>query len=121
MGWMETGRNAVAAIEAAEIVFGGKRHLELAAAAIRGEARPWPVPFDAEMSDVVALRGRRVCVLASGDPFFMAPASHFCGGYRRRRQSAIPHLPPSPSAAARLGWALQSTECVSLHGRSIDL
>ncbi len=33
------GKNALRAIEAAEIVFGGKRHLDLAAAAIQGEAR----------------------------------------------------------------------------------
>ncbi|MGQ8633331.1 precorrin-6y C5,15-methyltransferase (decarboxylating) subunit CbiE [Agrobacterium sp. DKPNP3] len=115
------GSKAIAAIEAAEVVFGGKRHLELAAAAIRGEARPWPVPFDTEVSDVVALRGRRVCVLASGDPFF------FGVGVTLLRQieadETVCH--PSPSAfslaASRLGWALQSAECVSLHGRSIDL
>ncbi len=53
-------------IEGAEIVFGGRRHLELAASLIRGEARPWPSPFD--VSGVLAERGRRVVVLASGDP-----------------------------------------------------
>ena len=30
----------------AEIVFGGKRHLELAASLIRGAVRPWPSPFE---------------------------------------------------------------------------
>lgn len=50
------GRNAIEAIEAAEVVFGGKRHLELAAAAIHGEARRWPVPFDTDMGDVDAAR-----------------------------------------------------------------
>src|SRR5690606_35008827 len=53
----------------AEFVFGGTRHLALAAPLIRGEARAWPSPFDTAMREVVALRGRRVCVLASGDPF----------------------------------------------------
>src|ERR1700731_5073159 len=33
-------------IGAAEIVFGGKRHLALAAKLVRGAARPWPSPFD---------------------------------------------------------------------------
>ena len=115
------GRNAIAAIEAAEIVFGGKRHLELAAAAIHSEARPWPVPFDAEMSDVVALRGGKVCVLASGDPFFYGVGVTLL----RRINADETVCYPSPSAfslaAARLGWALQSVDCVSLHGRSIDL
>ena len=64
------GQNAVGAISAAEIVFGGARHLALAAQAIRGEARPWGSPFDPAMREVLALRGRPVCVLASGDPFW---------------------------------------------------
>jgi precorrin-6Y C5,15-methyltransferase (decarboxylating) len=33
-------------IEAAEIVFGGRRHLTLAAPLIRGAAPPMPGPFD---------------------------------------------------------------------------
>jgi precorrin-6Y C5,15-methyltransferase (decarboxylating) len=115
------GRNAIQAIEAAEIVFGGKRHLELAAAAVRGEARRWPVPFDTDMSDVVALRGKRVCVLASGDPFFYGVGVTLL----RHVEADETVCHPSPSAfslaAARLGWGLQSVECVSLHGRSIDL
>src|SRR5882724_7174827 len=66
------GLSAVARglIAGAEIVFGGKRHLELAASLIRGARRPWPTPFDQAVGEVVAQRGRPVCVLASGDPFF---------------------------------------------------
>ena len=59
----------------AEIVFGGKRHLELAGALIRGTMRPWPSPFDEAVSKVVEQRGRPVCVLASGDPFFYGVGS----------------------------------------------
>ncbi|TZG38476.1 precorrin-6y C5,15-methyltransferase (decarboxylating) subunit CbiE [Agrobacterium sp. B1(2019)] len=120
-GLQGLGSKAIEAIEAAEVVFGGKRHLELAAVAIRGEARRWPVPFDTEMSDVVALRGRRVCVLASGDPFFYGVGVTLL----RQIETDETVCHPSPSAfslaASRLGWALQSTECVSLHGRSVDL
>jgi precorrin-6Y C5,15-methyltransferase (decarboxylating) len=56
-------------VSAAEIVFGGKRHLALAGPLIRGAARPWPSPFDRAVEEVVAQRGRQVCVLASGDPY----------------------------------------------------
>ena len=61
------GLNAAArrALDAAQVVFGGPRHLALAQAGDRG--RPWPVPFD--VAPVLALRGQRVVVLASGDPF----------------------------------------------------
>ena len=41
-------------IEAAEIVFGGRRHLTLAAPLIRGAARPWPSPFDGAAEEVLA-------------------------------------------------------------------
>lgn len=105
----------------AEIVFGGKRHLALAGELIRGEALMWPSPFDAAMRDVVALRGKRVCVLASGDPFL-----HGVGVTLARHVAAGEMIVvPSPSAfslaAARLGWALQDIEAVSLHGHSVDL
>src|SRR5271169_2930178 len=41
------GLSAVARdlVRGAEIVFGGRRHLALAAELIRGAARPWPSPF----------------------------------------------------------------------------
>ncbi|MFD1746250.1 precorrin-6y C5,15-methyltransferase (decarboxylating) subunit CbiE [Rhizobium helianthi] len=115
------GEKAIAAISGADFVFGGKRHLHLAANAIQGEARPWPQPFDPAMEAVLSLRGRTVCVLASGDPFFFGVgvtlARHICKG------EFICY--PAPSAfslsASRLGWPLQEVETVSLHGRSIDL
>ena len=40
-------------IGAAEIVFGGRRHLSLAAPLIRGAARPWPSPFDGADDEVL--------------------------------------------------------------------
>ena len=100
-----------AALAAAEIVFGGTRHLELAAAGDRGRA--WAVPF--EVAPVLALKGRRVAVLASGDPFW-----HGVGG------SLSAHLTPAewrvypaPStfslAVARLGWRLEDVICLGLH------
>ncbi len=56
-------------IGGAQIVFGGRRHLALAASLIRGAARAWPSPFDGAADEVSRHRGRQVCVLASGDPF----------------------------------------------------
>ena len=56
-------------IGAAEIVFGGRRHLGLRRSLIRGATRPWPSPFDGAAEEVLRHRGRQICVLASGDPF----------------------------------------------------
>ncbi len=105
-GLSEASRRA---LEQAEIVFGGPRHLALAG--VRGVE--WPVPFD--IAPVLAARGRRVAVLASGDPFW-----HGAGGSLRAALSPgewISH--PAPScfqlAANRMGWRMEETVCLGLH------
>jgi precorrin-6B C5,15-methyltransferase / cobalt-precorrin-6B C5,C15-methyltransferase len=108
-------------VEGAEVVFGGKRHLALAAPIIHGTARPWTNPFEHAIDDILAHRRQQVCVLASGDPFVYG-----VGCVLARRVPADEMLVlPAPSAfslaAARLGWALQEVALVSLHGRALDL
>jgi precorrin-6Y C5,15-methyltransferase (decarboxylating) len=115
------GENARAAIAGASSVFGGKRHLELAAPLISGQARPWPTPFDASMRDVLALRGQTVCVLASGDPFFFGVGATLARHVSAEEFAAYPAPSAFSLAAARLGWALQDVETISLHGRPLDL
>ncbi|MGF9694998.1 precorrin-6y C5,15-methyltransferase (decarboxylating) subunit CbiE [Rhizobium sp. 0TCS1.26] len=115
------GDNAKRAISGAEIVFGGRRHLDLAAGAITGDARAWPQPFDPAMQDVLALRGRKVCVLASGDPFFFGVGVTLARHLQPGEFVAFPAPSAFSLAASRLGWALQEIETVSLHGRSLDL
>lgn len=115
------GDRAKAAITGASVVFGGKRHLELAASQITGEARPWPTPFDAAMRDVVALRGQKVCVLASGDPFFYGVGVTLSRHIGSDEFTTYPSPSAFSLAASRLGWPLQDIETVSLHGRPIDL
>ena len=99
------------ALDAADVVFGGPRHLALVDVGARGQA--WPVPF--AVDPVLALRGRAVVVLASGDPFWFG-----AGG------SVVPYLMPdewraypAPStfslAANALGWRLEEVHCLGLH------
>tara|TARA_R110000787_G_scaffold29374_1_gene79580 strand:- start:1114 stop:2298 length:1185 start_codon:yes stop_codon:yes gene_type:complete len=106
-----------AALDAAEVIFGGPRHLELAKAGMRGRA--WPIPFSIE--PVLAHRGKRVAVLASGDPFWFG-----AGG------SLSAHVPPdewrvfpAPSTfsliACHLGWRLEETTCHGLHAAPFAL
>ena len=108
-------------IGAAEIVFGGRRHLALAAPLIRGAARPWPSPFDAAPDEVLAHRGRPVCVLASGDPFHYGIGAVLAGNIDAREMTVLPAPSAFSLAAARLGWSLPATVLLSVHGRSIDL
>src|SRR5262249_30622463 len=108
-------------IAAAEIVFGGKRHLDLAAPLIRGAARPWPSPFERGIAEVLAERGRAVCVLASGDPFLYGVGAVLARHVEPQETVVVPAPSAASLAAARLGWALPETTLVSVHGRTLDL
>ncbi|TKT76693.1 bifunctional cobalt-precorrin-7 (C(5))-methyltransferase/cobalt-precorrin-6B (C(15))-methyltransferase [Aquamicrobium sp. LC103] len=120
-GMAGLGENARRAIAAAEHVFGGKRHLTLAETFVHGQAHRWPVPFDASMRDVLALRGKAVCVLASGDPLHFGVGTTLARLVPAREMTFIPAPSAFSLAAARLGWALQDVATTSLHGRPLDL
>lgn len=113
------GDAARRAVEEAELVFGGARHLDLARPLLTGDARPWPSPFD--VSAVVAARGRRVCVLASGDPFLHGVGATLARHVDPAEFRVFPAASAFSLAAARLGWPLQAIETVSLHGRPVAL
>jgi len=108
-------------VGAAEIVFGGRRHLGLAAPLIRGATRPWPSPFDSAPEEVTRHRGRQVCVLASGDPFQYGVGAVLARHVDPREMIVVPAPSAFSLAAARLGWSLPQTVLLSLHGRSLDL
>jgi precorrin-6Y C5,15-methyltransferase (decarboxylating) len=108
-------------IGAAEIVFGGRRHLALAAPLIRGAARAWPSPFDGAADEVSRHRGRPICVLASGDPFHYGVGAVLARHIDPREMIVLPAPSAFSLAAARLGWSVPDTVLLSLHGHSLDL
>jgi precorrin-6B C5,15-methyltransferase / cobalt-precorrin-6B C5,C15-methyltransferase len=108
-------------ISAAKIVFGGKRHLTLAAPLIRGAPRPWPSPFERGIDEVLTHRGQDVCVVASGDPFLYGVGSVLSRHVDPQEMLVVPAPSAFSLAAARLGWALPETTLLSLHGRELDL
>jgi precorrin-6Y C5,15-methyltransferase (decarboxylating) len=114
------GELARGLIESAEIVFGGARHLALAAPLIRGSARTWGSPFDVAAAEVLAHRGRPVCVLASGDPFQHGIGSVLARHVAPDETIAVPAISAFSLAASRLLWPLPQTTLLSLCGRSLD-
>ena len=117
-GWASDAKRHIAE---AEFVFGGKRHLGLAADLIKGESRQWPSPFDAAMRDLMSLSGRRVCVLASGDPFLHGVGATIARLVPAAEMTAFPAPSAFSLAAARLGWPLAEIETISLHGKPVEL
>jgi precorrin-6Y C5,15-methyltransferase (decarboxylating) len=107
-------------IQSAAVVFGGARHLTLAAPLIRGVARAWATPFDSTLAEVLELRGSAVCVLASGDPFNHGVGSILSRHVACEETVALPAPSAFSLAASRLLWPLPQTTLLSLCGRSLD-
>ncbi len=107
-------------IEAAAVVYGGERHLALAADLIKGEARAWPRPIADAMPAIRALRGRPVVVLASGDPNLFGIGSRLSGHVASEETVTIPAPSAFSLASARLGWSLADTATLTCCGRPVE-
>lgn len=103
-----------AALAGAELVMGPPRHLSLLGA-LNCPTMEWPVPFADGTTRLLEHRGRRVAVLASGDPFWFGAGSSICHRLQRAEWTVHPAPSTFTLAASQLGWALQDTECLGLH------
>jgi precorrin-6Y C5,15-methyltransferase (decarboxylating) len=110
---------ARAAIEQAELVAGSQRQLALVRSLVRCEVLIWPSPLAEGVAKVLARRGRPTCVVASGDPFFFGIGATLAPQLTPGEFECHPAPSSMSLAAAKLGWPLQDTELVSLHGRDL--
>lgn len=75
----------------------------------------WPVPFADGLPVLEGLRGQRVAVLVSGDPFWFGAGSVITQRLTPGEWVALPAPSTFSLVAARLGWPLESTACIGLH------
>ncbi|MFX5268101.1 SAM-dependent methyltransferase, partial [Acinetobacter baumannii] len=68
----------------------------------------------------MAHRGRRVVMLASGDPFWFGAGRSVTRPLERDEWVAIPAPSTFTLAAARLGWPLQDVACLGLHAAPLE-
>ncbi|MGY5801338.1 precorrin-6y C5,15-methyltransferase (decarboxylating) subunit CbiE [Rhizobium sp. LEGMi12c] len=115
------GDEAKRLIAAAPMVFGGTRHLDLMSPLITGETQAWLSPFEKSVETVLARQGKPTVVLASGDPFFYGVGVTLSRRIPASEMAVIPAPSSFSLAASRVGWPLQETTVLSLHGRPIDL
>jgi precorrin-6Y C5,15-methyltransferase (decarboxylating) len=111
---------ARAAIEQAEVLVGGKRHLSMLASDER-EQLVWPSPFDGSFSQLDSYAGRAVCVLASGDPNCYGVGTKLVEKLGLDAVQIIPAPSAYSLACARLGWNLAEVDTLTLHGRPLEL
>ncbi|MGA8402453.1 MAG: precorrin-6y C5,15-methyltransferase (decarboxylating) subunit CbiE, partial [Stellaceae bacterium] len=108
-----------AIVETAEVIVGGARHLAMTSQS-PAERLEWRQPFAASIAAIEARHGRRVVVLASGDPMWFGAGAMLCRHFPREEMLVLPHPGAFSLAAARLGWPLAGCLTLSVHGRPLD-
>jgi precorrin-6Y C5,15-methyltransferase (decarboxylating) len=107
------------ALAEAEVVMGAARHLALLPG-LDAEPVEWPVPFADGIPRLLALRGRKVVALASGDPFWFGAGTVLARHLGPDEWRALPGTSVFSLAAARLGWGLEGVACLGLHAAPVQ-
>ena len=98
---------------------GAARHLAQLPG-LRAERVTWPVPFADGIPQLLACRGKRVVMLASGDPFWFGAGTVLARHLAPEEWRAFPGTSVFSLAAARMGWGLESTLCLGLHAAPLS-
>ncbi|MEL7258053.1 MAG: precorrin-6y C5,15-methyltransferase (decarboxylating) subunit CbiE [Pseudomonadota bacterium] len=108
-----------AVVEAAEVIVGGDRHHSLSET-VKAERVAWPSPFDALIDMLRGFQGRRVVVLATGDPLWFSVGARIGREIDPAEITYHPQLSAFQLAAARMGWSLPDVETLTVHGRPVE-
>ncbi|WP_328936705.1 precorrin-6y C5,15-methyltransferase (decarboxylating) subunit CbiE [Streptomyces tauricus] len=115
-GWEGLPGTSRTALRDAEVLIGGARQLDLLPPECAGERVTWPSPLRPAVPGLLtAHTGRRIAVLASGDPMFYGIGRALTEELGELR--VLPHPSSVSHAAARLGWPVEDVEVVTLVGR----
>ena len=119
-GWDGLGAAARSALADAEVVLGSTRQLALLPAAGALHVA-WPSPLLPAIEPLLAEHaGRRVCVLASGDPMLFGLGGTLVRLLGAESLRVVPHPSSVSLACARLGWPVEDVDVVSLVGRPVE-
>jgi len=110
---------ARAVVQSAEVIIGGDRHHQLAGF-VSAKRLKWPSPFDALIAQLQALRGKRVVVLATGDPLWFSVGARIGRSIDPSEITYYPQISAFQLAAARMGWSMADVEMLTVHGRPVE-
>lgn len=120
-GWAGLTAAARSALSSAQVLIGGPRQLDLLPAGpCPGERVAWPSPLRPAVPKLMAEHaGRRIAVLASGDPMFYGIGRALAQELGPDALAVHPHPSSVSYACARLGWPVEDTEVVTVVGRPV--
>jgi len=122
-GWAGLNDEAKRAVESAELLYGGTRHLAFVPTASSSAARiSWPSPMTPAVQQILTeYRGKkRVTVLASGDPMLHGVGVLLTRDLVPTEFRIIPQVSAFSLACARLGWPMAETTLVTLVNRPVE-
>ncbi|MEP5154047.1 precorrin-6y C5,15-methyltransferase (decarboxylating) subunit CbiE [Planktotalea sp.] len=108
-----------AVVEAAEVIIGGNRHHKLSET-VDAVRIAWPSPFDALIETLNEHRGKRVVVLATGDPLWFSVGARIGRSIDPSEITYHPQLSAFQLASARMGWSMPDVETLTVHGRPVE-
>jgi precorrin-6Y C5,15-methyltransferase (decarboxylating) len=106
-GWSGLDAARRDAVEAADVILGGERHLRLIPVGITAERVGWPHPLRDGLPTLLDdLKGRRVVALASGDPLVAGIATTLIE--LGAEVTVLPAISSVALARARMGWSAET-------------
>lgn len=117
-GWAGLPEPVRKTVEEASVVLGGRRHLDLLPP-VQGQVREtWPSPLRPGLSDLLDRHAdARAVALASGDPLLSGIGTTLVDLLGPEAVDVVPAVSSVSLARARLGWAAENTEVLTLVGR----
>jgi len=121
-GWAGVPQRLREVIARADVLIGSRRQLELVPDLDGQERAELPTPLRELLPKLVEQHaGRRVVVLASGDPLVSGIGSTLIDLLGAERVTIEPAVSSVALARARMGWPADSHATVTLVGRDVDL
>jgi precorrin-6B C5,15-methyltransferase / cobalt-precorrin-6B C5,C15-methyltransferase len=120
-GWDGLTPQSREVVVRAEVVVGGRRHLSMLPP-VGAVLEPWPAPLLDRLPGLIErYDGRRLVVLASGDPFVSGIGTTLVSLLGAERVEVMPAVSSVALARARMRWAAESVEVVTVVGRDPDV
>lgn len=113
------GAGARTLIETAELLVGGERHQAMVPAT-GAERLTWAGGVHKAVGEIEKWRGRRVVVLATGDPMWFGGGANLARHFGPEDMTVISHPGAFSLAAARMLWPIADVVTVNVHSRPLE-
>ncbi len=110
---------ARALVDGAEVLVGGARHQAM----VPGggfERLDWSDGVDAALDRIEERQGKRVVVLATGDPMCFGVGATMTRRFKPEDMLILPHPGAFGLAAARMAWSRADADAITVHGRPLE-